>query len=74
MPRSRRDDKLSSCAELAIREDDKPETVKARLVIYHRETEPLKEFYAKRGLLKTVENQPSVAETSEVILQALGRM
>ena len=58
---------------LIQRHDDKPETVKARLEIYHKETEPLKDFYAKRGLLKSVENQPSVAETSEVILHALGR-
>src|SRR5574344_2121461 len=53
--------------------DDAPETVKARLEVYHKETEPLKAFYAQRGLLKSVENQPSVAETSQVILHALGR-
>lgn len=59
--------------KLIQRHDDEPETVKARLEVYHKETEPLKDFYAKRGLLKSVENQPSVAETSEVILHALGR-
>ena len=59
--------------KLIQRHDDEPETVKARLEIYHKETEPLKEFYAKRGVLKTVENQPTVAETTEVILRALGR-
>ena len=57
--------------KLIQRHDDEPETVKARLDIYHKETEPLKEFYAKRGVLKTVENQPTVAATSEVILRAL---
>ncbi len=59
--------------KLIQRHDDEPETVKARLEVYHKETEPLKDFYAKRGLLKSVENQPSVAETSQVILHALGR-
>ena len=59
--------------KLIQRHDDEPETVKHRLEVYHQETEPLKEFYAKRGLLKSVENQPTVAETSEAILRALGR-
>ena len=59
--------------KLIQRHDDEPETVKHRLEVYHQETEPLKDFYAKRGLLKSVENQPSVAETSQVILRALGR-
>ena len=59
--------------KLIQRKDDAPETVKARLEVYHKETEPLKDFYAKRGLLKSVENQPTVAETSQAILHALGR-
>ncbi len=59
--------------KLVQRKDDEPETVKARLEVYHRETEPLKDFYAKRGLLRPVENQPSVEETSRAILRALGR-
>jgi len=57
--------------EVICRKDDAPETVKARLVTYHKETEPLKEFYAQRGLLKAVENQPSAAETTVVIRNAL---
>lgn len=60
-------------SKLIQRKDDAPETVKARLEVYHKETEPLKDFYAKRGLLKSVENQPTVAETSEAILRVLGR-
>ena len=59
--------------KLIQRKDDTPETVKARLEVYHKETEPLKAFYAQRGLLKFVENQATVAETSQAILQALGR-
>lgn len=59
--------------KLIQRKDDEPETVKNRLVVYHKETEPLKEFYAARGILKSVENQPSVEGTSQAILHALGR-
>lgn len=37
--------------ELFIRDDDKPETVKARLEVYHKQTAPLVDYYAKKGLL-----------------------
>jgi len=57
--------------ELGVRKDDAPETVRARLALYHTETEPLKAFYAKRGKLKSVENQPSIEATTAVILKAL---
>ena len=58
--------------ELTIRKDDAPETVKARLETYHKETEPLKAFYEARGKLKSVDNQPSIEATTEVIKAALG--
>ena len=59
--------------KLVQRKDDAPETVKARLDIYHKETEPLKDFYAERGLLRSVDDRPTVAETSKGILDVLGR-
>ena len=59
--------------KLVQRKDDAPETVKARLQVYHNETEPLKSFYESRGLLKSVDNLPSVADMSKSILKALGR-
>ena len=59
--------------KLVQRKDDTPETVKARLEVYHQETEPLKAFYEQRGLLKPVENQSTVEGTTEAILRALGR-
>ncbi|MEI3305571.1 MAG: adenylate kinase [Dysosmobacter sp.] len=58
--------------KLVQRKDDAPETVKARLEVYHQETEPLKAFYEQRGLLKPVENQSTVEGTTEAILRALG--
>ncbi len=59
--------------KLVQRKDDAPETVKSRLEVYHKETEPLKQFYAERGLLKAVENQPTVEANSQAILRVLGR-
>ena len=58
--------------ELTIRKDDAPETVKARLATYHKETEPLKAFYESRGKLKSVDNQATIEATTEVIKVALG--
>lgn len=56
---------------LIRRKDDAPETVKARLDIYHRETEPLIAFYTQRGLLKTAITCPTVEEDTEAILRCL---
>ena len=58
--------------ELTIRKDDAPETVKSRLATYHSETEPLKDFYAQRGKLKSVVNQPSIEAVTASIIEALG--
>lgn len=57
--------------EITIRSDDAPETVRARLKVYHKETEPLKDFYAARGKLKIVENKPSIEENTQAIIMAL---
>ncbi len=65
--------KCDKCGtDLVLRDDDKPETVKNRLTVYHNETEPLKDFYAKRGNLKSVDNQPTIEATTEVVFAALG--
>ncbi len=57
---------------LVQRDDDKPETVQDRLRVYHAQTEPLKDFYAQRGVLKVVDNQPTIEDTSKAIAAALG--
>lgn len=53
---------------LVQRKDDSIETVKARLDIYHNETEPLKDYYAKQNKLVVVEGQDTVEETSKLVL------
>ncbi len=59
-------------ADLIIRADDAPETVKDRLRTYHEQTEPLLAFYKERGKLKTVHNKPSIEENTAEIMKALG--
>ena len=62
-----------SCGGTVVqREDDKPETVRNRLTVYHEQTEPLKEFYQNKGVLTTVDNQPTIEATTKVIMEALG--
>ena len=63
----------STCsAELTQRADDKPETIKKRLDVYHAQTAPLEDFYAKRGILVTVEGQEELADTTALTMKALG--
>ena len=57
---------------LVQRDDDKPETVLDRLSVYQAQTEPLKEFYAQRGILKCVDNKPTIEATAKAIAAALG--
>lgn len=53
------------------RSDDSAEKVRDRLVIFHSQTEPLKMFYKERGLLRMVENEPTIEDTTRAVLHAL---
>ena len=57
--------------ELQIRKDDAPETVLDRLNVYHEQTEPLKDYYAKCGKLRSVEGTAPITEITEAILKVL---
>ena len=60
------------CGEaLTIRKDDEPETVKARLHVYHEQTEPLKDYYQTKGNLVMVEGVGAVDEITKRIMEAL---
>ena len=62
-----------SCGgSLVQRDDDRPETVRQRLEVYHTETEPLKGFYEGKGLLSPVANQDTIEGTAKVMMEALG--
>lgn len=56
---------------LVQRKDDHPDTVKNRLDVYHKETEPLKEYYAKQGKLAIVEGQEEIADTTALVFAQL---
>jgi len=56
---------------LFIRDDDAEDTVKKRLDTYHKQTEPLKAFYDKKGLLVSVEGQERVEDTTALVFAAL---
>jgi adenylate kinase len=56
---------------LVIRDDDKPETVLERLRVYHEQTAPLSDFYAKKGLRRVVEGQEELADTTALMLKAV---
>lgn len=57
--------------KLVIRKDDEPATIASRLDVYHAQTEPLKEYYSKKGILSIVEGQEEVADTTKLTLAAL---
>ena len=57
---------------LVQREDDRAETVRKRLAVYHEETEPLKGFYEAKGILAPVANQDTIEGTNKAIMEALG--
>ena len=59
-------------AKTIIRKDDQPATVLDRLAVYHKQPEPLKEYYAKQGKLETVVGQEEVADTTKLTLKAVG--
>lgn len=59
-------------AATIIRKDDKPETVLDRLAVYHAQTEPLKDYYAKQGKLDTVVGQEELSDTTKLTLAAVG--
>ncbi len=58
-------------AELVIRKDDNPDTVKDRLVVYHRETEPLIAFYEGKGLLRRIDGDQGPEKNAEAFKAAM---
>ena len=62
------------CGEkLILRDDDKPETVKNRLSVYHEQTQPLIDFYAKKNVLAEVDGTKDMEEVFEDIVKILGK-
>lgn len=61
------------CASaLVLRDDDKPETVQNRLKVYHDQTQPLIDFYEKKGVLRSVDGTLPMEEVFTAITKILG--
>lgn len=58
--------------ELVLRDDDKPETVGNRLDVYHKQTQPLIDFYNAKGILKTVDGTADMKDVFAAIVSILG--
>ncbi|MCR4641845.1 MAG: adenylate kinase [Lachnospiraceae bacterium] len=58
-------------SELVLRDDDKEETVKKRLAVYHEQTQPLIDFYSKKGVLKEVDGTVDSSEVFAAIKKVL---
>ncbi|MDR1700810.1 MAG: adenylate kinase [Lachnoclostridium sp.] len=58
--------------EVVLRDDDKPETVKKRLVVYREQTEPLIDFYEKAGILHNIHGKIGMEMVTKEIIKILG--
>lgn len=64
--------KCDKCgAELILRDDDKPETVRKRLEVYHDQTQPLIDYYGNEGVLKEVDGTVDMADVFAAICKIL---
>ncbi|MBR5239088.1 MAG: nucleoside monophosphate kinase [Clostridia bacterium] len=69
----KRDGVCDKCgSSLIVREDDQPEIISKRLEIYHKQTEPLIQYFSEKELLTTVQGCDGVEDTVKNALQALG--
>lgn len=57
---------------LVLRDDDKEETVKNRLEVYHKQTQPLIDFYSEKGVLKVVDGTVDMMDVFASIVAILG--
>lgn len=68
---AKEEDVCDKCgADLTVRPDDMPETIRKRLKVYHEQTEPLKTFYKNEGLLAAVDGTGSISGITEGIIKA----
>ena len=58
--------------ELVLRDDDKPETVKKRLDVYHAQTQPLIDYYQAAGALREVDGTQDIDVVFQDIVKILG--
>ncbi len=65
--------KCDKCGgDLIQRADDNPETIQNRLNVYHEQTEPIKAYYEKKGILVTAQGEEKLEDTTSNVAKALG--
>ena len=67
--RGKRESAIDAVQKLVLRDDDKPETVKNRLDVYHNQTQPLIEYYTKQGMLAEVDGTQSMEDVFNAIVE-----
>ena len=69
---SKKGDVCEVCGEtLILRDDDKPETVQKRLIVYHDQTQPLIDYYTGQNILKTVDGTQDMNDVFAAITEIL---
>lgn len=69
----KKEDVCDACGqELVLRDDDKPETVKKRLGVYHDQTQPLIDYYKNEGVLAEVDGTLDMKDVFQAIVKILG--
>lgn len=58
-------------SKLIVRKDDKPETIRERLVTYHQQTEPLADYYRRQGKLREIDGSTSIEAATEATIRVL---
>ncbi len=58
--------------EIIQRADDNEETIRNRMKVYHEQTEPIKDYYASKGMVVTVDSSGTVDQTNAAVSKALG--
>ena len=56
-----------------LRDDDKPETVKKRLDVYHEQTQPLIDFYNNKGILVEIDGTMEMNDVFDAIVRVLDK-
>ena len=68
----KKDDICDNCnGKLFLRDDDIPNTIKKRLIIYHEQTEPIIEYYTKYGITKIIDSKGSINEIKNNIIKII---
>jgi adenylate kinase len=68
----RKEGVCDSCGKkLIFRKDEAPKAIKKRLLIYHKQTEPLVKYYQKKGILVKIDGRPRIPVVNKLVRKAI---